>query len=96
MSANGGAGPLSDHLRQRVRQGPLASDEIVHLLAPLFEQVAEVHARRRVAPLEGLARLQVMDGQAFFAVDAATPVTVSAEIHGSASPRLSPAPPVSN
>ena len=35
-----------------------------------------------MAPLEGLARLQVMDGQAFFAVDAATPVTVSAAIHG--------------
>ncbi len=77
-----GAGLLLDHLRQRVRQGPLASDEIVHLLAPLFQQVAELHAQRRVAPLEGLARLQVMDGQAFFAVDAATPVTVSAEIHG--------------
>src|SRR3954470_9195395 len=84
MSAHGGAGAgaLSDHLRQRVKQGPLASDEIVHLLGPLFQQVADLHAQRRVAPLQGLARLQVMDGQAFFAADAATPVTVSAAIHG--------------
>src|SRR5262245_39852553 len=77
-----GAGPLSDHLRQRVQQGPLASDEIVHLLAPLFQQVAELHAQRRVAPLHGLGRRRVMDGQASFAVAAATPVTVSAAIHG--------------
>jgi hypothetical protein len=82
MNAGDAAGPLSDHLRDRVKRGgPLGSDEIVHLLAPLFQQVADLHAQRMVAPLQGLARLQIAGGQAFFAVDAARGVTVSAAIH---------------
>jgi hypothetical protein len=66
--------PFADHLRERLSRGPLASDEIVYLLGPLFDQVGEAHARGRVAPLQGLNHLKVAAGRAYFAFgDAVAP-----------------------
>jgi len=39
---------FADYLRQRLRHGPLAPDEVVALLGPLFQQVGETHERGRV------------------------------------------------
>ena len=61
--------PFADYLRERLPHGPLAPDEVVHLLGPLFEQVSEAHGRGKVAPLQGLERLRVSAGRAYFSFD---------------------------
>jgi len=63
---------FADYLRERLRHGPLAPDEVVALLGPLFQQVGEAHERGRVAPFQGLSRLRVAAGRAYFAFDDAT------------------------
>ena len=51
----------------------LLPTRLLHLLGPLFEQVAESHARGKVAPLQGLNRLSVAAGRAYFSFDDAPP-----------------------
>jgi hypothetical protein len=57
---------LESFLRERVEGGPLGADELLHLLLPLFEQVADAHRAGKVAPLDGLGDLQAAEGRAYF------------------------------
>lgn len=58
--------PLRDLLAARVEEGPLPVDDVLALVLPLLDQVAALHERGLVAPLDGIADLRVDGGQAWF------------------------------
>jgi ABC-type iron transport system FetAB ATPase subunit len=61
---------MESFLRERIPAGPLGSDELLHLLLPLFEQVAQAHRDGKIAPLDGIVALRVAEGRAFFSISA--------------------------
>ena len=56
-----------DYLRQQIRHGPLATEDVLVALLPLMKQVITAHDYGDVAPLEGLDRLHVDAGRIWFA-----------------------------
>lgn len=66
-------GTFRDHLDEVCRAGGMAADVLVQGLLPLFRQVLQQHEAGRVAPLEGLADLKVMEGRIFFESGKARP-----------------------
>lgn len=57
-----------DWLREAVPVYGMPADECLGALLPLFRQVQEVHEKGRVAPLEGVAALNLDYGQVWFAL----------------------------
>lgn len=71
---------LSDHLRARLEEGPLPTDDALALVLPLLAQVEALHDRGLVAPLEGLAEVRVDGGRAWFPGALARPIRRNAKV----------------
>ena len=56
-------GPFRDFLRDGVDRGGFESDDVVAAVLPLFEQVAELHGQGKVADIDRLGGIVVVDGR---------------------------------
>ena len=57
---------FSEFLRKRIDESGFSTEDVLHAIIPLLEQVSQDHQRERVAPLEGINDLAVADGQIWY------------------------------
>jgi hypothetical protein len=58
--------PFHDYFRARIEGDLPGTDDVLGVLLPLLEQVREAHERGQVAPLAGLAHIQVSNDRCWF------------------------------
>ncbi len=69
------------------QRGPMATGDLVGVLLPLFEQVAECHEQGRVAPLVGLHSLGLDGGRLWFPMQAAQAPSEASEALARVAPK---------
>lgn len=57
---------FAEFLRKRIDDSGFSTEDVLHAIIPLLEQVSQDHHRERVAPLEGINDLAVADGQIWY------------------------------
>ncbi len=67
--------PANEWIERQTQKGPMSSEDVIHAMLPLLDQVVAIHEQGLVAPLEGLQHVTVTNGQFWFSnTDAKKPV----------------------